>query len=320
MPHRRRFAAEVSDGKSDTCVAVHAVRFKALPRTSPRARDISRPSFRVELIVASSPACQGLLSLLNERKLPRSVVLEIMAFEGGAWLARSLHPAISSHHCKCNHGGAGPAPSRTTSGRLRVGGRALAARRNRGAVFGGAPAHQASRETQDLRAASVLGSPHARAGTQARAVRARGRNTIQKQAAAAETERPKACQRVRSNSWRVGRTRCKSYRRLNYGNLATIETGDERNQHTARNTRGGYPQATAAVHLGRGAAGGYEGKGAASPRVDDARRAARAAPAQRRRRWHRSIRGCQASSRTPFLKHRLARRGWEILHRVPTIH
>ena len=59
---------------------VRAVRFEALPR----ARDISRPSFRVELIVASSPACQGLLSLLNERKLPRSVALEIMAFEGGA--------------------------------------------------------------------------------------------------------------------------------------------------------------------------------------------------------------------------------------------
>lgn len=35
-----------------------------------------------ELIVASSPACQGFLWLLNERRLPRCVALEIMAFEG----------------------------------------------------------------------------------------------------------------------------------------------------------------------------------------------------------------------------------------------
>ena len=37
-----------------------------------------------ELIVARSPACQGFLWLLNERKLPRCVALEIMAFEGSA--------------------------------------------------------------------------------------------------------------------------------------------------------------------------------------------------------------------------------------------
>ena len=37
-----------------------------------------------ELIVACSPACQGFLWLLDERKLPLSVALDIMAFEGGA--------------------------------------------------------------------------------------------------------------------------------------------------------------------------------------------------------------------------------------------
>ena len=37
-----------------------------------------------ELIVASSPACQGFLWLLDERRLPRCVALEIMAFEGSA--------------------------------------------------------------------------------------------------------------------------------------------------------------------------------------------------------------------------------------------
>ena len=34
--------------------------------------------------MASSPACQGFLRLLDERKLPLSMALEIMAFEGGA--------------------------------------------------------------------------------------------------------------------------------------------------------------------------------------------------------------------------------------------
>ena len=47
-------------------------------------RWIARYTKAKELIVASSPACQGLLWLLNERKLPRSVALEIMNFEGGA--------------------------------------------------------------------------------------------------------------------------------------------------------------------------------------------------------------------------------------------
>ena len=37
-----------------------------------------------ELIVKCSPACQGFLWLLDERKLPLSVALEIMAFEGSA--------------------------------------------------------------------------------------------------------------------------------------------------------------------------------------------------------------------------------------------
>ena len=37
-----------------------------------------------ELIVACSPACQGFLWLLDERRLPRCVALEIMAFEGSA--------------------------------------------------------------------------------------------------------------------------------------------------------------------------------------------------------------------------------------------
>ena len=37
-----------------------------------------------ELIVKCSPACQGFLWLLDERKLPRCVALEIMAFEGSA--------------------------------------------------------------------------------------------------------------------------------------------------------------------------------------------------------------------------------------------
>ena len=37
-----------------------------------------------EVIVACSPACQGFLWLLDERRLPRCVALEIMAFEGSA--------------------------------------------------------------------------------------------------------------------------------------------------------------------------------------------------------------------------------------------
>ena len=37
-----------------------------------------------ELIVACSPACQGFLWLLDERKLPFSVAIEVMAFEGSA--------------------------------------------------------------------------------------------------------------------------------------------------------------------------------------------------------------------------------------------
>ena len=38
----------------------------------------------LELIVACSPACQGFLWLLDERRLPLCVALEIMAFEGSA--------------------------------------------------------------------------------------------------------------------------------------------------------------------------------------------------------------------------------------------
>jgi hypothetical protein len=83
-------AAPSAGGRRRESSAVHGARARLLPFVhkahlqGEARRWIARYTKAKELIVASSPACQGLLWSLNERKLPRSVALEIMNFEGGA--------------------------------------------------------------------------------------------------------------------------------------------------------------------------------------------------------------------------------------------